>query len=253
MKTVQQKFRMKGFTLTLDALKAAVAFIHESSMTPTDAMDALLASTDDHPALKSNMLDKTTVESIIAEVKGIDDPAQSRRAVHIVDAFHIPKIVFDPVRKVLYTKPGSFPLHGEAPAKASLYRERFLLLQQRILKDKYFAKPAFEGHAQFGSCEITPLQSLVGCSGNRWVMGVILQVEDGRFHLEDLTAIVPVDISDAKTTAGFFTENSVVLAEGELQVSNLHCACSGTRILFTLRWVNIDVRSVMSCEYNHKS
>lgn len=180
MKTVQQKFRMKGFTLTLDALKAAVAFIHQSSMPPSDAMDALLASTDDHPALKSNMLDKTTVEAIIAEVKGVDDPSQGRRALHVIDAFNVPKITFDPVRKILYTKPGIFPLHGEAPAKASLYRERFLLLQQRILKDKYFAKPAFEGHApgQFGSCEITPLQSLVGCTGNRWVMGVILQVSD---------------------------------------------------------------------------
>ena len=222
MKTVQQKFRMKGFTLTLDALKAAVAFIYQSSMSPIDAMESLLASTDSHPSLKSNMLDKSTVEAIIDEVKGIDDHTQGRRVLQVVDAFEVPKIAFDPVRKILYTQPGKFALHGEALAKASLYRERFLLLQQRILKDKYFAKPAFEVQgSQFGSCEITPLQSLVGCTGNRWVMGVILQVEDGRFHLEDLSAILPVDISEAKITAGFFTENSVVLAEGELQVNGV--------------------------------
>lgn len=172
MKTVQQKFRMKGFTLTLDALKAAVAFIYQSSLDPIDALESLLASTDDHPSLKSNMLDKTTVETIIAEVKGLDDHTQGRRVLQVVDAFNIPKICFDPARKILYTQPGNFPLHGEAQAKASFYRERFLLLQQRILKDKYFAKPAFEGHvsSQFGSCEITPLQSLVGCTDRKSVV-----------------------------------------------------------------------------------
>jgi DNA polymerase epsilon subunit 2 len=222
MKTVQQKFRMKGFTLTLDALKAAVGFVYEASGSSGDAMESLLASTDDHPSLRSNVLDKATVEAIIAEVKGVDDHTQGRRVLQVVDAFAVPKISFDPVRKLLHAQSGSGALHGEAQAKASLYRERFLLLQQRILKDKYFAKPAFEGHgSQFGSCEITMLQSLVGCTGNRWVMGVILQVEDGRFHLEDLSAVVPVDISEAKITAGFFTENSVVLAEGEFQVDGV--------------------------------
>lgn len=36
---MQQKFRMKGFTLTLEAQKAAVGFINESSLTPADAME----------------------------------------------------------------------------------------------------------------------------------------------------------------------------------------------------------------------
>jgi DNA polymerase epsilon subunit 2 len=132
MKTVQQKFRMKGFTLTLDALKAAVGFVYEASGSSGDAMESLLASTDDHPSLRSNVLDKATVEAIIAEVKGVDDHTQGRRVLQVVDAFAVPKISFDPVRKLLHAQSGSGALHGEAQAKASLYRERFLLRSRRL-------------------------------------------------------------------------------------------------------------------------
>jgi DNA polymerase epsilon subunit 2 len=51
---------------------------------------------------------------------------------------------------------------------------------------------------------MTPLQSLVGCTGRRWVMGVISQLEDGHFFLEDLSASVPVDLSQAISWQGFW-------------------------------------------------
>lgn len=47
------------------------------------------------------------------------------------------------------------------------------------------------------SLQITPIQSLVGCVGKKWIMGVISQLEDDHFFLEDLTAAVPIDISNA--------------------------------------------------------
>ncbi|XP_028091091.1 uncharacterized protein LOC114291245 [Camellia sinensis] len=48
------------------------------------------------------------------------------------------------------------------------------------------SKPAFDTErSQFGSCEISPIQSLIGLTGRRWVMGVVCQSEDGHFYLED--------------------------------------------------------------------
>lgn len=46
-------------------------------------------------------------------------------------------------------------------------------------------------------CQISPIQSLVGQTGRRWVMGVISQLEDGHFYLEDLTASVEINLSNA--------------------------------------------------------
>ena len=39
----------------------------------------------------------------------------------------------------------------------------------------------------------------------RFVMGCISQLQDGRYFLEDLSDALPIDLSDAQTTSGFFT------------------------------------------------
>ncbi|KAI8025695.1 DNA polymerase epsilon subunit B, partial [Camellia lanceoleosa] len=83
---------------------------------------------------------------------------------------------------------GKIPIHGDASAKATLYRDRFLLLLHRLSRDQHFSKPAFDTErSQFGSSEISPIQSLIRLTGGRWVMGVISQLEDGHFYWEDLT------------------------------------------------------------------
>jgi hypothetical protein len=45
--------------------------------------------------------------------------------------------------------------------------------------------------------QITSVQSLIGCTGRRWIMGVISQLEERQFYLEDLTGAVPIDLSNA--------------------------------------------------------
>lgn len=117
------------------------------------------------------------------------------------------------------------PIHGNASAKAALYKDRFLFISQRLSRHQHFAKRAFDSDmSDFGSCEvliffystnspkfnsitlyiymsyacqISQIQSLVGQTGRRWVMGLISQLEDGHFYLEDLTASVEINLSNA--------------------------------------------------------
>ncbi|KAG8382969.1 hypothetical protein BUALT_Bualt05G0135200 [Buddleja alternifolia] len=114
------------------------------------------------------------------------------------------------------------PIHGDASAKVTLYRDRFLLLFQRLSRDPHFSRPIFDSDiSDYGSCQISPIQSLVGQTGKRWVMGLISQLEDGHFYLEDLTAAVEADLSNAIITTGFFAENTIVLAEGEMLLDGI--------------------------------
>lgn len=54
--------------------------------------------------------------------------------------------------------------------------------------------------------QLTELKALLGCVGQtRFVMGAISQLQDGRYYLEDLSDALPIDLSDAQTTSGFFT------------------------------------------------
>ncbi|XP_028105713.1 DNA polymerase epsilon subunit B-like [Camellia sinensis] len=100
------------------------------------------------------------------------------------------------MQNVIHVKhTGKIPIHGDAYAKATLYRDRFLLLLHRLSRDQHFSKAAFDTErSQFGSCEISPIQSLIGLTGGRWVMGVISQLEDGHFYLEDLTGTVEINV-----------------------------------------------------------
>ena len=53
---------------------------------------------------------------------------------------------------------------------------------------------------------MTELKALLGCVGEtRFVMGCISQLQDGRYFLEDLSDALPIDLSEAQTTSGFFT------------------------------------------------
>lgn len=50
---------------------------------------------------------------------------------------------------------GALPIHGKAPAKAGLYRDRFELLAQKLARHPHFSKPAFETEtSNFGCCEV---------------------------------------------------------------------------------------------------
>ena len=54
--------------------------------------------------------------------------------------------------------------------------------------------------------QLTELKALLGCVGEtRFVMGCISQLQDGRYFLEDLSDALPIDLSEAQTTSGFFT------------------------------------------------
>ena len=51
----------------------------------------------------------------------------------------------------------------------------------------------------------------------------LTQVEEGKYYLEDHTAQVPLNFSQASLlTDGFVTENSIVLVEGEAVDGVLH-------------------------------
>lgn len=67
--------------------------------------------------------------------------------------FGLPALV-----NIFFCRPtGRLPIHGDASAKATLYRDRFLLLLQRLSRDPSFTKPAFDTEvSRFGSCEVLP-------------------------------------------------------------------------------------------------
>lgn len=145
--------------------------------------------------------------------------------ITIVDAFDVPRFTYDTQRKVFHEDAAGPRARSvcatSADSKIELYRERFLLLQQRLARHRMFTKPSFAAGARASErtyCEITPLTGLLGCAHQtRYVMGCLSQLEDDRFFLEDLTGQIQVDVTNAATSSGLYTENCIVVAEGEVR------------------------------------
>ncbi|KAK9814165.1 hypothetical protein WJX72_001491 [[Myrmecia] bisecta] len=144
--------------------------------------------------------------------------------IQVINAFDVPRVRYEPIRKAFYCQAEQLSLHGGPQDKQQVYLDRMYLLQQRLRRNPMFSKPVFDnlGGTSRAFCELTELKALLGLVGQtRYVMGCISQLEDGRFFLEDLSASVPLDITEAATVDGFVTENCIVVAEGKLQHSGV--------------------------------
>ncbi|KAK1421047.1 hypothetical protein QVD17_23104 [Tagetes erecta] len=223
---VHSKCKMRGYTLKVEALKEILSFLSNYEDAEDEALNLLLDELQTQP-LKSSVLEKEVVQGVVnklceAQSAPVDDPGTNMStSVSIIDVFHVPKFRYDSIRKMFCQHTGRLPLQGDAQSKAWLYRDRFLLLSQRLSRIPQFSKPSFSNDlSEFGSCEISQIQSLVGRTGISWVMGAISQFEDGHFYLEDLTAACFLNIT-YKITTGFFTENTIVLAQGEMQLDGI--------------------------------
>ncbi|KAK9278181.1 hypothetical protein L1049_027741 [Liquidambar formosana] len=168
-KKVQRKFKIRGYTIKVEALDEILSFVSRFSDAEDDAIDLLLDELDNEP-LNSSILGKEPVHrvvSLLLEAEAAADETHespisttNRSALRLIDAFLIPKFRYDPIRKVFYEHTGRLPIHGDGSAKAALYKDRYLLLLQRLSRDQHFSKPAFDTEiSHFGSCEISPIQS----------------------------------------------------------------------------------------------
>lgn len=66
---------------------------------------------------------------------------------------------------------------------------------------------------------LTPLNSVMGSGGcgSLCVFGMLSELEDGQFYIEDDEMKLRVDLSQCVPSDGLYCENSFVLAEGVLQ------------------------------------
>ncbi|CAK0783094.1 hypothetical protein CVIRNUC_006289 [Coccomyxa viridis] len=216
-KQVQAAFFDAGLALEREALSTFVAFIEENGG-EKELIYSLLDSIVQVCASSATVTQADAQKAI----DGLCGHGQRLEPVQVISAFQAPKLRYDPIRKIFFPQDRAHSLHGTAEDKIQMHLDRMYLLLQRLRRNRNFSRPAFAGlkAASRGFIELTELKALLGCVGEtRFVMGCISQLQDGRYFLEDLSDALPIELSEAQTTSGFFTENCIVVAEGVLQHS----------------------------------
>eukprot|EP00884_Botryococcus_braunii_P020973 jgi/Botrbrau1/755/Bobra.0181s0014.1 len=212
-----------GVVLETEAVAVLTAFL-EAQPYLEEALKSIVDAVESENVLR---VTASKAQELIESLKG--DTAATP-PVQIINAYDIPQMCFDPIRKAFYLSQARLSLQGSAKDKINVRVERFLLLRQRVLRKPSFHEASFwEAWVQTTRqyCQLTEIRAMAGQYGvTLYVMGYITQMADGRYYLEDLSDAVPLDVSGAETPAGFFTEGCVVIAEGELQHSGVFKANS---------------------------
>ncbi|KFU84590.1 DNA polymerase epsilon subunit 2, partial [Chaetura pelagica] len=223
-----------------DALKYLTEALQSTSEGELDDVIENVIDAVEKQPLSSNMIEQPTVEAAVQECsQGSDETIEN--VFNIIGAFDIPRYIYNSERKrFLPLSMTNFPapnLFGTARDKAELFRERYSILQQRTHRHELFTPSAVVAHPDDSKSkfQLKTVETLLGNTakvGEVIVLGMITQLKEGKFFLEDPTGVVQLDLIYALTFlyqfhSGLYTESSFVLAEGWYEDGVFHVNAFG--------------------------
>lgn len=119
------------------------------------------------------------------------------------------------------------PFHGNAFDKVTMFRERFQMVKQRVLRNPMFCRPSVGGGSSMNGSthiQLTSIDSLLGARGTLVLLGMLTRREEGKYHLEDMNGSVEIDLSNVTIMDGLFTLGCIVVVEGTI-AGKFYCCC----------------------------
>ncbi|XP_062974355.1 DNA polymerase epsilon subunit 2 isoform X2 [Elgaria multicarinata webbii] len=241
-------FKMHGLLLRAESAKYLAEVLQTvNEVELEDMIENIIDAVEKQP-LSCNMIEKSMVEAAVLECSQTLDETMEH-IFNIIGAFDIPRYVYNSERKKFlpiqpYTSLYQFSfslsmtshpapnLFGSARDKAELFCERYIILQQRTHRHELFTPPAIGTHPEESRSkfQLKTLETLLGSSakvGDVIVLGMITQLKEGKFFLEDPTGVVQLDLSKAQFHSGLYTESCFVLTEGWYEDEVFHVNAFG--------------------------
>lgn len=173
-----------------------------------------LKSRIDRREVGTGIIDVSTIESIVADLSTNEEDL-AQESLQLFDAFHSPKLYYDEkLHQYKVLDDPKIKVLAPMESRATMYRERLVLTQQRLLRSDLFTLRSRKGQGRVDSDELSTVESLLGSSGSKILLGFLTQPEEGQWYLEDLTGSIRLDLSQAQTYPLLYTEGSIVVAQG---------------------------------------
>ncbi|XP_051761811.1 DNA polymerase epsilon subunit 2-like isoform X2 [Ctenopharyngodon idella] len=240
---VSAGFKMRGLILRPESSRFLLQVLESVSEADLDeVLERILDAVEKQP-LSSSMIELSVAEAAVQDCSQSCDETIDN-VFNIIGAFDVPRFIFSTERKkfvhIGMTNHPTPKLCGLSRDKAELFRERYTVLQQRTHRHELFTPPVIgstpdEGRNKF---QLKTVEALLGSTakvGEVIVLGMISQLKEGKFYLEDLSGTVQLNLYQFHS--GLYTESCFVLAEGaSLSLCRLK--------LLTLIWISIITCSV---------
>ncbi|KAH8726371.1 DNA polymerase epsilon subunit B, partial [Phaeosphaeriaceae sp. PMI808] len=157
---------------------------------------------------------------------------EPREWLKAINAFEQPKMIYNVTQKHFDKSTSSPSLFPSPSHKTDLFRQRYHIVHQRILRNETFQAPTFSttrsatliragsiAAAQANS--ITPVANLLGRHGTtHLLLGMITVLPTGSLALSDLTGTITLDIQHARPipeSGAYFAPGMIVLVEGSYE------------------------------------
>ncbi|XP_057200750.1 DNA polymerase epsilon subunit 2 isoform X2 [Triplophysa rosa] len=232
---VNAGFKMRGLILRPESSRYLLQVLESVSEADLDeVLERILDAVEKQP-LSSSMIEVSVVETAVQDCsQSCDETIEN--VFNIIGAFDVPRFFYSTERKkfvhISMTTHRTPKLCGQSRDKAELFRERYTILQQRTHRHELFTPPVIgsapeEGRNKF---QLKTVEALLGSTaklGEVIVLGMITQLKEGKFYLEDPSGTVQLNISKAQFHSGLYTESCFVLAEGWYEDSVFHVNAFG--------------------------
>lgn len=224
-------FKMNGLSLRSEASALLLEVLSEVDNEDFQKWLQKLIDTVQKQPLTSSFITKELIDIAINECReGADE--EGDKMFNIIDAFKVPRFEYNQERKKFVSNLERSNLHGEADDKTKMFVERCSILHQRTMHHELFtpASYAAAGNMKSSKFSLKPVEHLLSCSGSLGdiiVLGMLTNLKEGVYYLEDPTGAVEVNLSNTVFHNGIFTENCFVLAEGSYDDQVLHVTALG--------------------------
>lgn len=164
-------------------------------------------------------VERESLEKAINELNrvGLDE---GETVFSVIDAFTVPRYRYNTQIKKFEKDTQPRRLLTQPRMKSDYLQQRYSMLLQKTLRHDLFAPAVIQDGvataAQTKKFKLQYAENLLATSHLKEavVLGLLTQLKEGKFYVEDPTGSVQLDLSGARFHAGFFCEGCFVLAEG---------------------------------------
>ncbi len=191
-------------------------------------------------ATEANKIDGTSIPvrgavSLSAKEQSNLDP---RAHIKVINAREQPRLVYNVGKKHFDKVPGKPSLFPNPQSKTQLFRNRYNLIHQRLMRNEAFQQPTLSHQppslqrssssslTQQRTHKLTPIANLLGRSGtSHLILGLLTISPTGTLALSDLTGGIALDLTHAQVSppdAAWFVPGMMVLVDGIYEDEDLN-------------------------------
>ncbi|GAU88733.1 hypothetical protein RvY_01372 [Ramazzottius varieornatus] len=222
MTDITKYFRLNGINIRSEAAQYLSSLVADKSAKDRKLLLEQVIKHLQRQSESSLVITRQEIEIAVKEF-AVQDDTSGTEFFWVYDAFSLPVLYYDPEKKH-YTHASALnkpppKLHENAEWKNFSYVDRYEALFYRALRNPLFMRPAMDRNTDTeGRFTLHLVEELLSSSNaiyNTVVLGMISSLQEGKYHLEDPTGAIELDIGvETSFHSGLFVENVFVIVEG---------------------------------------